>query len=71
MKYRVLAIRTAGSVCGPRKGYCSYKGEQLTFDTHMEASCYAQALKRGTTSPNLDYQPEPMDGRDNSDHDSR
>lgn len=66
MKYRVLAIRGAGSVCGPAKRYCSCDGKELEFDTQTQASNYAYNLRSATTSPNLDYQAEPIDGRDNS-----
>ena len=64
MKYRVLAVRSASSVCGPGKRYCSADGKELTFSSLQFAEFYAD--KHNDVNPNLSYFAEPIDGRDNS-----
>lgn len=65
MKYRVLAVRTGG-VCGPAKRYCSQDSKEHTFVTSEGAEAYARHMNETCTSVNLEYYPEPIDGRDNS-----
>ena len=71
MKYRVLAVRTAGSVAGAAKRYCSCDGNELRWNSPEGAESYAKQMNETCTSPNVEYYPEPIDGRDNSDHDHR
>jgi len=71
MKYRVLAVRSANSVAGPGKRYCSCDGNELRWNSPEGAASHAKHLNEATTSENLEYFAEPVDGRDNSDHDNR
>jgi hypothetical protein len=66
MKYRVLAVRSAGSVCGPAKRYCSQDGRELRFNSPEGAANYAKHMNETCTSVNVEYYPEPIDGRDNT-----
>jgi hypothetical protein len=68
MKYRVLAVRGPGSVCGAAKRYCSMDGQELRWASIQGAKHYASHMNETTTSPNCEYFVEPIDGRDNSDH---
>ena len=68
MKYRVLAVRTAGSVCGAAKRYCSCDGKELRWNSQESAANYAKHMNETTTSVNCEYYAEPIDGRDNADH---
>lgn len=65
MKYRVLAVRSAGSVCGPAKRYCSQDGRELRWNSPEGAEAYASHMNETTTSANVSYFAEPVDGRNN------
>jgi hypothetical protein len=64
MKWRVLAVRSADSVCGPGKRYCSCDGNELRWNTKAGAQAYADNYNG--VNPNLEYFVEPIDGRNNS-----
>lgn len=66
MKYRVLAVRSANSVCGAAKRYCSMDGNELRWNSPEGAEAHAKHLNETTTSPNCEYFAEPIDGRDNA-----
>lgn len=66
MKYRVLAVRTAGSICGPAKRYCSQNGKELQWNSPEGAASYAKHSNETCASSNVEYYAEPIDGRDNS-----
>ena len=68
MKYRVLAVRTAGSVCGAAKRYCSCDGKETRWNSLAGAEAYASHMNETTTSKNCEYYAEPIDGRNNADH---
>ena len=65
MKYRVLAVRSANSVCGAAKRYCSMDGQELRFNSLENAEHYASHNNETCASSNVEYFAEPIDGRDN------
>lgn len=61
-KWRVLAIRSAGSVCGAAERYCSSDNKELQWQTEQAAEAYAAHMNETNVSPHLSYRAELIEG---------